>query len=106
MKNVEVEQKNYDAVFDYMIKRGFIIKINGIHLSQLVLTGIFICLSFVTSINDSIKDSNFIRSNFWVAFCSIFLAVTIIIFVIFICCRKTAKKFHINYKYYSYCILL
>ena len=56
MKN-EVEQKNDDAVIDYMIRRGFIIKTYGILLSQLVLTGIFICLSFVPSINDFIKDS-------------------------------------------------
>ena len=97
MKNEEVEQRNDDAVIDYMIRRGFIIKTYGILLSQLVLTGIFICLSFVPSINDFIKDSNFIRSNFFIAFCSIFVAVTITVFVFFICCRRTARKFPINY---------
>ena len=97
MKNEEVEQKNDDAVIDYMIRREFIIKTYGIFLTQLLLTDFFICLSFVPSINDFIKDSKDIRPIFFIAFCSIFVAVTITVFVFFICCRRTARKFPINY---------
>ena len=97
MKNEEVEQKNDDAVIDYMIRREFIIKTYAIFLTQLLLTDFFICLSFVPSINDFIKDSKDIRPIFFIAFCSIFVAVTITVFVFVICCRRTARKFPINY---------
>ena len=36
-----------DTTINYMIRRGFIIKTYGILISQLIITCIFICLSFV-----------------------------------------------------------
>ena len=86
-----------DLIINYMVRRGFIIKTYGILISQLALTTIFICLSFIKSINDFIKDSDFIRSTFFIAFCSIFVVVTITVIVVFMCCRDTARKFPINY---------
>jgi FtsH-binding integral membrane protein len=86
-----------DLIINYMVRRGFIIKTYGILISQLALTTIFICLSFIKAINDFIKDSDFIRSTFFIAFCSIFVVVTITVIVVFMCCRDTARKFPINY---------
>ena len=86
-----------DLIINYMVRRGFIIKTYGILISQLALTTIFICLSFIKAINDFIKDSDFIRSTFFITFCSIFVAVTITVIVVFMCCKDTARKFPINY---------
>ena len=43
-----------DATIKYMVRRDFIIKTYGILISQLALMTIFICLSFIKSINDFI----------------------------------------------------
>ena len=74
----------------YMVRRGFIIKTYGILISQLALTTIFICLSFIKSINDFIKDSDFIRSTFFITFLSIFVVVTVTVIVVFMCCKENS----------------
>ena len=61
--DVENQKENLDSdvPVDYLIRRGFIIKTYGILLTQLIITGFFICLSFVSSFNDFIKIDDFAR---------------------------------------------
>lgn len=82
---------------DYIIRRGFIIKTYGILISQLVITSIFICLSFVPAINDYITRPEFSRGPFFISFLILFLIITITVCIMFSCFRETARKFPTNY---------
>ena len=77
--DVENQKENLDSdvPIDYLIRRGFIIKTYGILLTQLIITGFFICLSFVPSVNDFIKSDDFARGPFFITFLILFLIITI-----------------------------
>ena len=94
------EQKNEvdeQIAINYMIRRGFIIKTYGILISQLALTCLFICLSFIKSVKEYLTSDGFFTSGFFLTFMCIFLVVTIVVCIIFGCCINTARKFPINY---------
>ena len=97
--DVENQKENLDSdvPVDYLIRRGFIIKTYGILLTQLIITGFFICLSFVPSVNDFIKSDDFARGPFFITFLILFLIITITVCIMFSCVRDTARKFPINY---------
>jgi hypothetical protein len=97
--DVENQKENLDSdvPIDYLIRRGFIIKTYGILLTQLIITGFFICLSFVPSVNDFIKSDDFARGPFFISFLILFLIITITVYIMFSCVRDTARKFPINY---------
>ena len=97
--DVENQKENLDSdvPIDYLIRRGFIIKTYGILLTQLIITGFFICLSFVPSVNDFIKSDDFSRGPFFISFLILFLIITITVCIMFSCVRDTARKFPINY---------
>ena len=95
--NLQKEDLDQDSSIDYIIRRGFIIKTYGILLSQLAITIIFICLSFVPSINESIKSKEFASGPFFITFIILFPCITIFVCIMFSCCRDTARKFPINY---------
>jgi FtsH-binding integral membrane protein len=95
MEKMDVD--NVDVSINYMIRRGFIIKTYGILISQLAITCIFICLSFVPSINKFIKSKDFVQGSFFISFLVLFLFVTIFVCCMFSCCRDTARKVPINY---------
>ena len=97
--DVENQKENLDSdvPIDYLIRRGFIIKTYGILLTQLIITGVFICLSFVPSVNDFIKSDDFARGPFFISFLILFLIITITVRIMFSCVRDTARKFPINY---------
>ena len=88
---------NEDTNIDYSIRRGFIIKTYGILITQLLITSLFICLSFVPAINNFIKDPNFSHSTFFITFLTLFLIITIVVCVMFSCFRDTARRFPTNY---------
>ena len=93
----QIEQFNQedDKAIDYMVRKGFIIKTYGILIFQLILTGIFICLSFVPKINDAIK--HFVGGPFFMLFTALFLCVTIFVCIMFSCFTHVAKRVPINY---------
>ena len=97
--DVENQKENLDSdvPIDYLIRRGFIIKTYGILLTHLIITGFFICLSFVPSVNDFIKSDDFARGPFFITFLILFLIITITVCIMFSCVRDTARKFPINY---------
>ena len=86
-----------DTAINYMIRRGFIIKTYGILISQLIITCIFICLSFVPKINEFIKSKDFVGGPFFISFMVIFLCVTIFVCIMFSCFSNIAKRVPINY---------
>ena len=86
-----------DVNITYSIRRGFIIKTYGILITQLLITSGFICLSFVKSVNDFIKSSDFASSGFFIGFLVLFLVITIFVCIMFSCFRDTARRFPINY---------
>ena len=96
-ENNAVEKENEEQSINYMIRRGFIIKTYGILLSQLVITAIFICLSFAPSVNEFIKSSDFASSAFFIVFLILFLCITITVCIMFSCCREISRKVPYNY---------
>ena len=95
--NNPVEKLDEEAEITYMIRRGFIIKTYGILISQLIITSIFICLSFVKTINEFIKSSDFIRGPFFISFLIIFIFVTIFVCIMFSCFKERARRVPLNY---------
>ena len=91
-KNEEQE----DASYDYIIRKGFIIKTYGILLSQLAITCIFISLTFIPAIKDYVKD-DLIKDPIITLFFVVFLIVTIAVLIIFSCFRDTARTVPYNY---------
>ena len=91
-KNEEQE----DVSYDYIIRKGFIIKTYGILLSQLAITCIFISLTFIPAIKDYVKD-DLIKDPIITLFFVVFLIVTIAVLIIFSCFRDTARTVPYNY---------
>ena len=97
MFDEQIEQFNQedDKAIDYTIRKGFIIKSYGILIFNLIITGIFICLSFVPKINDAIK--HFVDGPFFMLFTALFLCVTIFVCIMFSCFTQVARRVPINY---------
>ena len=97
MFDEQIEQFNQedDKAIDYTIRKGFIIKTYGILIFNLIITGIFICLSFVPKINDAIK--HFVDGPFFMLFTALFLCVTIFVCIMFSCFTQVARRVPINY---------
>ena len=92
--NRNKEENSEDLSISYEIKKGFIIKTYGIVLFQLLISLIFVFLSFVPSVRDFfISEKNPFLSFFFV----IFTIVTITVIIIFSCCKDIARKVPINY---------
>ena len=92
--NRNKEENSEDLSISYEIKKGFIIKTYGIVLFQLLISLIFVFLSFVPSVKDFfISEKNSFLSFFFV----IFTIVTITVIIIFSCCKDIARKVPINY---------
>lgn len=91
-KNEEEEHVTYE----YVIRKGFIIKTYGILLTQLAITCIFISLTFIPSIKDYVKN-DLIEKPIITTFFIIFLIVTIVVCVVFSCFRDTARTVPYNY---------
>ena len=72
--------------YEYMVRKGFIIKTYGILLTQLAITCIFICLSFIPAVKEILRKG--MKSPIILIFFIIFLIVTIVILVVFACFRE------------------
>ena len=81
--------------YEYMVRKGFIIKTYGILLTQLAITCIFICLSFIPAVKEILRKG--MKSPIILIFFIIFLIVTIVILVVFACFREIARRAPINY---------
>ena len=90
------EEEIDNATYDYIIRKGFIIKTYGILLTQLAITCIFISLTFIPAIKDYVQD-DLISQPIIVIFLIIFLIVTITVCVIFSCFRDLARTVPYNY---------
>ena len=90
------DQADNDESIEFIIRKGFIVKTYGILISQLVISTIFIALTFFDSIREKLVIDTSARPLI-TAFLAIFLIVTIVVFVMFTCFRDTARKVPINY---------
>ena len=61
----------------------------------MIITGIFICLSFVPKINDAIK--HFVGGPLFMVFTALFLCITIFVCIMFSCFPQVARRVPINY---------
>ena len=95
-KEEEEGEEQEHATFDYVIRKGFIIKTYGILLTQLAITCFCISLTFIPAIKDYVKD-DLITKPIILLFFFVFLIVTIVVCVIFTCYRDTARAFPYNY---------
>ena len=94
--NYKAEAEIDTANIDYMMRRGFIMKTYGILFSQLALSTAFIALTFIPAIKHLLLFN--IQTNPLIGvFLLVFLIVTIVVFIVFGCCRKTARTVPINY---------
>jgi len=82
--------------YEYVVRKGFIVKTYGILLSQLALTCFFILLTFIPAIKQYVTR-DLINKPIIVAFLIIFLIVTIVVCIVFSCCQDTARTVPINY---------
>ena len=93
-QNKEIQEEDFTV--SYQIKRGFIIKTYGIVISQLLISLIFISLSFIPSVKENLvlnSDKNPLLSLFFI----LFTIITISVFIIFSCCRNVARRVPTNY---------
>lgn len=97
MFDAQIDQFNQDddKAIDYQVRKGFIIKTYGILIFNLIITGIFICLSFVPKINNAIK--HFVGGPFFMVFTALFLCITIFVCIMFSCFTQVARRVPINY---------
>ena len=97
MFDAQIDQFNQDddKAIDYQVRKGFIIKTYGILIFNLIITGIFICLSFVPKINKAIK--HFVGGPFFMVFTALFLCITIFVCIMFSCFTQVARRVPINY---------
>ena len=97
------DQPNYkvdDAIesenINYMMRRGFIIKTYGILFSQLGLTTAFIALTFIPAIKNLLLFN--LETNPLIGvFLLVFFILTIVVFIIFGCCKNVARSVPTNY---------
>ena len=94
--NYKVEGDIDPANIEYMVRRGFIMKTYGILFSQLALSTGFIALTFIPAIKDLLLF-NIHTNPLILVFLLVFCIVTIVVFIVFGCCRETARTVPINY---------
>lgn len=93
--NKNVNQSQVQVAFkdlpdiEKAIRFGFIKKVYGIFLFQLVLTFGIVCITFI----DTVKL--FLTTHLYIFY--IVLVATVFLFLILICCKKIAKKVPANY---------
>jgi FtsH-binding integral membrane protein len=85
-----------EQTYEYMVRKGFIVKTYGILLSQLAMTCLFILLTFIPAIKKYVTK-DLINQPIIIVFLIIFLIVTIVVCCVFSCCRDTARTVPINY---------
>ena len=91
-KVADVPEQSYE----YIVRKGFIVKTYGILLSQLAITCFFILLTFIPAIKQYVTG-DLIQKPIILVFLIIFLIVTIVVCCVFSCCRETARTVPINY---------
>ena len=91
-KVADVPEQSYE----YIVRKGFIVKTYGILLSQLAITCFFILLTFIPAIKQYVTR-DLINQPIIIVFLIIFLIVTIVVCCVFSCCRDTARTVPINY---------
>ena len=79
--------KIHETTFEFRI--GFIKKVYGILISQMLLTFLVTCLSFFDSVN------KFFINNYWIIF--IGAVIMIACLILMTCCKTYARKVPINY---------
>ena len=92
--NQNKEESFEDITITSQIRTGFIIKTYGIILCQLLISTLFVFLSFIPSVKDFFTSE---KNSFFTFFNVIFLVVTITVCIVFACCRETARAVPINY---------
>ncbi len=95
VKDAEYQNNILDDL-SYSVRRGFIVKTYGILLTQLAMTCAFIALTFIPPIKEFIHKDLF-NSPVVITFLIIFTIVTIVVVIVFSCCRETARTVPINY---------
>ena len=82
--------------YEYIVRKGFIVKTYGILLSQLAMTCFFILLTFIPAIKDYVTG-DLINQPIIIVFLIIFVIITIVVCIVFSCCRETARTVPLNY---------
>lgn len=89
-------EEELDSFTNAIIRQGFIKKTYGILLSQLAITTFFIALTFFDSVKQLVRfnlDTNPIMG----LLLFIVVIATTVIFIMFACCRETARQVPMNY---------
>jgi len=95
MEQYKVEEE-IDSFTNATIRQGFIKKTYGILLSQLIITIFFIALTFFDSVKKMIRFNYQSNPIMGILLYVVFIATTVI-FIMFACCRDTARKVPTNY---------
>ena len=94
--NNKVVEEATDESISYIIRRGFIVKTYGILLTQLAISTAFIALTFIPAIKRLLLLN--IETNPLIGvFLIVFFIVTIVVFIVFGCCKETARRVPTNY---------
>ena len=96
MEQYKVEEEEIDSFTNATIRQGFIKKTYGILLSQLIITTFFIALTFFDSVKQLIRFNYQTNPIMGILFFVVIIATTVI-FIMFACCRETARKVPTNY---------
>ena len=89
-------EEEIDTFTNATIRQGFIKKTYGILLSQLIITTFFIALTFFESVKQMVRFN--LQSNPIMGFLLfVVIIATTVIFIMFACCRDTARKVPTNY---------
>ena len=96
MEQYKVEEEEIDNFTSATIRQGFIKKTYGILLSQLIITTFFIALTFFDSVKQLIRFNYQTNPIMGILFFVVIIATTVI-FIMFACCRETARKVPTNY---------
>ena len=96
MEQYKVEEEEIDSFTSATIRQGFIKKTYGILLSQLIITTFFIALTFFDSVKQLIRFNYQTNPIMGILFFVVIIATTVI-FIMFACCRETARKVPTNY---------
>jgi FtsH-binding integral membrane protein len=92
--NQNKDNNSEDILLTYGIRKGFIIKTYGIILFQLLISLLFVFLSFFPSVREFFISE---KNPFLSVFLIIFIIVTIAVIIVFSCCRDIARSVPINY---------
>jgi uncharacterized membrane protein YcjF (UPF0283 family) len=95
MEQYKIEEE-IDSFTNATIRQGFIKKTYGILLSQLIISTFFIALTFFDSVKQLIRFNYQTNPIMGILFFVVIIATTVI-FIMFACCRETARKVPTNY---------